>query len=283
MKVVTTVAELHECVSEWKSQGENIVLVPTMGNLHAGHMQLVKHARSFGEKLVCSIFVNPLQFDRDEDLHTYPRTPEQDLSALSGVNVDLVFMPKREEVYAKEHQTQYEIPTYSLSQELCGVYRPGFFEGIVEVVARLFAMVNPDVAVFGEKDYQQLIILKRLVKDLDLSTHIESVSTQREHDGLAYSSRNSYLSRDERDKAKYLYATLTTIKTQIEHGFKDYEALENQAIEQLKLSGFRPDYVSIRDAKDLGNPTYTTDSIVVLAAAWLGKARLIDNILLQIG
>ncbi len=283
MKVVSTVTELRECIRLWKTRGDNIVFVPTMGNLHAGHMQLVKHAHSFGERVVCSIFVNALQFDRNEDLQAYPRTPDEDLSALEGENVDLVFMPTHDEVYARENDPLHEIPKHPLNQELCGVYRPGFFDGIVEVVARLFVMVTPDVAVFGEKDYQQLIILKRLVNDLNLSLHIESVATHREPDGLAYSSRNSYLKAEERAKAKHLYAALTTVKTQIEAGFKDYEALENQAIAQLKLAGFRPDYVSIRDAKDLGNPAYATDSIVILAAAWLGKARLIDNVLLQIG
>jgi pantoate--beta-alanine ligase len=282
MITVRTVAELRKNINAWKSQGEKIVFVPTMGNLHAGHLALVQRARQCGDKVICSIFVNALQFDRKEDLQTYPRTPEQDLIALQNENVDLVFMPEHEEVYAKENNPHQIIPKRRINQELCGEFRPGFFDGIVEVVARLFEMVKPDVAIFGEKDYQQLIIIKLLVEDLGLPIKIEQVAIQREEDGLAYSSRNSYLTVKERSKAKHLYAALRNIKTQIQSGFKDYEALEEQAIGQLKLAGFRPDYVAVRDAEDLGNPVYATDSIIVLAAAWLGKARLIDNILLPV-
>ncbi len=281
MFTVNTVAELRKKISAWKSQGKKIVFVPTMGNLHIGHMALVKHAHRCGDKVVCSIFVNALQFDRNEDLNAYPRTPDQDLAALENENVDLVFMPTHEEVYAEENKPKKVIPKHPLNQELCGEYRPGFFDGIVEVVARLFNMVTPDVAVFGEKDYQQLIIIKLLVANLGLPIKIESVATQREEDGLAYSSRNSYLSAEERAKAKHLHAALMSVKTQIKSGFKNFEALEDQAMGQLSLAGFRPDYVAIRDAEDLANPAYATDSIVILAAAWLGKARLIDNLLLQ--
>ncbi|MEM7402362.1 MAG: pantoate--beta-alanine ligase [Pseudomonadota bacterium] len=282
MKIFSTVSELRQQMELWKSTGNKIVFVPTMGNLHAGHMQLIKHAHRCGNKVVCSIFVNALQFDRKEDLQTYPRTPEQDLAGLENEKVDLVFMPEHDEVYAEEHKPKNEIPKHPLNQELCGVYRPGFFDGIVEVVARLFAIVNPDVAIFGEKDYQQLIIIKQLVKDLGFAIQVVSVPTQREHDGLAYSSRNVYLNAEERPNACHLYVALQRVKTQIESGFRDYDALENQAMGQLSLAGFKPDYVAIRDAADLGDPAYATDSIVILGAAWLGKARLIDNILLQI-
>ena len=282
MFTVSTVAELREKISAWKAQGKKISFVPTMGNLHKGHLALVKHAHACGDKIVCSIFVNALQFDRSEDLQTYPRTPEQDLAALKSEGVDLVFMPEHEEVYAEKHRPKQVIPKYSINQELCGEYRPGFFDGIVEVVARLFDMVTPDVAVFGEKDYQQLIIIKQLTKDLALPIKIESVATQREEDGLAYSSRNAYLTTEERATARHLHAALMNLKTQIESGFHDYEALEQQAMGQLSLAGFQPDYVAIRDAADLANPAYATDSIVILAAAWLGKARLIDNLLLQV-
>ncbi len=281
MRVVKTVAELRQQVKVWKSEHEKIVFVPTMGNLHAGHLALIKHAHTFGDKIVCSIFVNALQFERDEDLQTYPRTPEQDIEALESEDVDLVFMPEHDEVYAEKHKPKNVIPKHPINQELCGEYRPGFFDGIVEVVARLFDMVTPDVAVFGEKDYQQLVIIKLLVEDLSLPIKIESVATQREEDGLAYSSRNAYLNPQERTKARHLHAALMHVKTQIESGFKNFEALEQQAMGQLSLAGFQPDYVAIRDAVDLGNPAYATDSIVILGAAWLGKARLIDNLLLQ--
>jgi len=200
---------------------------------------------------------------------------------LQGENIDLVFMPEHKEVYSEEHKPDKTIPKHPLNEELCGVYRPGFFDGIVEVVARLFHLVMPDVAVFGEKDYQQLTIIKLLVKDLRLDIQIESVATQREADGLAYSSRNYYLSSQQRAKAKQLYACLQDIEVKVEAGSRDFEILEKNALQQLSVAGFRPDYVAIRDANDLQPATYNTDLIVVLAAAWLGKARLIDNILLQ--
>lgn len=281
MLVVNTVAELRQHVAVWKAQGEKVVLVPTMGNLHVGHLTLMKHAHTCGDKVVCSIFVNALQFDRKEDLQTYPRTPQQDLAALQKEKVDLVFMPEHQEVYAEEHTPQKNIPKHPLIEELCGEYRPGFFDGIVEVVARLFHMVNPDVAVFGEKDYQQLTIIKHLVKDMGFPIQIESVPTQREEDGLAYSSRNSYLNLQERAQAKLIYATLLDVKTQIAAGAGDFKVLEEQAVQRLSEAGFRPDYVAFRDANDMQPASYATDSIVVLVAAWLGKTRLIDNILLQ--
>jgi len=281
MQTVTTVAELRQQISTWKSQGKKIVLVPTMGNLHAGHLTLMQHAYHCGDKVVCSVFVNALQFDRSEDLKSYPRTPEQDLAALQDEKVDLVFMPEHDEVYAEEHRPQNDIPKHSFNQQLCGEHRPGFFDGIVEVVARLFHIIRPDVAVFGEKDYQQLIIIKRLVQDMGLPIEIEHVPTQREEDGLAYSSRNSYLNTEERAKARHIYATLLAVKTQIESGSNDYVAIEKQAMDRLSQAGFRPDYVAIRDAIDLGQASYDTEFIVVLVSAWLGEARLIDNILLQ--
>jgi pantoate--beta-alanine ligase len=281
MQTITTVAELRQQIKTWKSQGRKIVLVPTMGNLHAGHLTLVKHAHRYGEKVVCSIFVNALQFDRSEDLKTYRRTPEQDLAALQDENVDLVFMPEHEEVFAKEHKPLKDIPKHALNKQLCGEYRPGFFDGIVEVVARLFHIIRPDAAVFGEKDYQQLIIIKRLVQDMGFPIEIEQVPTQREEDGLAYSSRNFYLNAEERAKSKQIYETLLEVKTQIESGSRDFEVLEKRAMEQLSMAGFRPDYVAVRDASDLQPATYNTDFIVVFVATWLGKTRLIDNVLLQ--
>ena len=281
MQVVTTVVELRQQINAWKAQGDKIVLVPTMGNLHAGHLALIQQAHTYGTKVVCSIFVNALQFDRNEDLKAYPRTPEQDLVALQDEKVDLVFMPEHEEVYAKENQPIKAIPKRAINQQFCGEYRPGFFDGIVEVVARLFYMISPDVAVFGEKDFQQLIIIKNLVKDLDFPIQIKSVATQRETDGLAYSSRNSYLCEEERTKAKHLFEVLQEAKTQIEAGSTDYGAIEKRAMQQLATEGFRPDYVAIRDANDLEPVIYNTDFIVILAAAWLGDTRLIDNLLLH--
>ncbi len=282
MQTVTTVAALRQQISVWKGQGERTVLVPTMGNLHAGHLALVRHAGICGSKVVCSIFVNTLQFDSEEDLAAYPRTPNEDLDALQHANVDLVFMPEHEEVYSERQRVQKSIPENPLRQQLCGKFRPGFFDGIVEVVTRLFHMADPDVAVFGEKDYQQLVIIRQLVKDLGLAIQIEQVPTQREEDGLALSSRNVYLSNAERALAPQLYAALVNVKQQIEEGVRPYTLLESRAEKRLKQAGFRPDYVAIRNANTLEGVLYETDCIAILAAAWLGKARLVDNILVRI-
>ena len=283
MQTVTTVAALRRQVSLWQASEERIVLVPTMGNLHAGHLALVSRARTCGTKVVCSIFVNSLQFDREEDLATYPRTPHEDLDALQHACTDLVFMPEHDEVYSEQYQVDRNIPENPLCRELCGSYRPGFFEGVVEVVTRLFHMVRPDVAVFGEKDYQQLLIIKQLVRDLGLDMHIEQVPTQREEDGLACSSRNAYLDPEQRALAPRLYAELVSIGQQIRSGVHTYTLLEAQAAHRLDQAGFRPEYVSIRDGNTLEVAQQESGFIAVLAAAWLGKARLIDNLLVRFG
>lgn len=280
MQTVTTVAALRQQITAWQKRGEKIIFVPTMGNLHAGHLALVKHAKAFSGKIICSIFVNALQFDREEDLQAYPRTLQQDIAALEHGLVDVVFIPEYEEIYSVENQIT--VPKIPLNQQLCGTFRPGFFDGIVEVVTRMFVVVTPDIAVFGEKDYQQLVIIKQLVAGLGLPIQIEQVPTQRAKDGLALSSRNSYLNDTERILAPQLYAVLAGLKKQIEKGSRDYIALQEQAMQQLTKVGFRPDYVAIRTAEDLGEVCYDTDFIIILAAAWLGKARLIDNVLLQI-
>lgn len=282
MQTVTTVAALRQQITAWKLNSEKIIFVPTMGNLHAGHLALINHAKTLSGKVICSIFVNALQFDRDEDLQAYPRTPQQDLAALQNAKVDLVFMPVHQEIYPKHNQIRIDVPYNPLSRQLCGKFRPGFFDGIVNVVTRLFHLVTPDVAIFGEKDYQQLIIIRQLVQDLGLQIKIEQVPTQRDADGLAFSSRNSYLTQAERMLASQLYAMLDDLKNQIEDGNRDFEALEKYGMEQLTKAEFRPDYVAIRNAENLELPRYDTDYIVILAAAWLGKARLIDNILIQV-
>lgn len=281
MQTVTTVAALRQQISAWKLNSEKIIFVPTMGNLHAGHLALINHAKILTGKVICSIFVNALQFDREEDLQAYPRTPQQDLAALQNAKVDLVFIPEHKEIYPEQNQIRIDVPDNPLNQQLCGKFRPGFFDGIVEVVTRLFHIVTPDVAIFGEKDYQQLIIIRQLVQDLGLQIKIEQVPTQRDADGLAFSSRNTYLTQAERKLASQLYAMLVDLKNQIEDGNRDFEALEKYGMEQLTKAEFRPDYVAIRNAENLESPRYDTDYIVILAAAWLGMARLIDNVLLQ--
>lgn len=281
MQTVTTVAALRQQISAWKLNSDKIIFVPTMGNLHEGHLALINNAKTLSGKVICSIFVNALQFDREEDLQAYPRTPQQDLAALQNAKVDLVFMPEHKEIYSEQNQIRIDVPDNPLNQQLCGKFRPGFFNGIVEVVTRLFQIVTPDVAIFGEKDYQQLIIIRQLVKDLGLQIKIEQVPTQRDADGLAFSSRNTYLTQAERKLASQLYTVLVDLKNQIEDGNRDFEALEKYGMEQLTKAEFRPDYVAIRNAENLEPPDYDTDYIVILAAAWLGKARLIDNVLLQ--
>lgn len=279
MQTVATVAALRQCIRVWKQDDKKIAFVPTMGNLHRGHLALVEHAKSRAGKVVCSIFVNTLQFDNEEDLRAYPRTPQRDVQALRKADVDLVFMPEHEEIYGRE--TVIDIPENPLRQQLCGKFRPGFFDGVVAVVARLFHVVTPDIAVFGEKDYQQLVIIKQLVRDSMLPIQIEQVAVQREADGLAYSSRNVYLTTAERQQAPRLYAVLTGLKEQIRSGSRQFDSLEKQGMEQLKAKGFRPDYVAIRDGGNLEVPHRDAEFIVILAAAWLGKARLIDNVLLR--
>ena len=281
MQTVTTVAALRQQISIWKDSGEPIVFVPTMGNLHDGHFALIKQAKKYSGKVICSIFVNALQFDREDDLRAYPRTPQQDIAALEKLKVDLVFMPEHEDIFSEKNKIDVKIPDNPLNKQFCGKFRPGFFEGIVEVVTRLFHIVKPDVAIFGEKDYQQLIIIKQLVIHLGLPIQIVQVATQREEDGLALSSRNSYLSESERVLAPRLYAVLLDMSKQITSGNHEYSDLENQAMEKLAKEGFRPDYVAIRAAENLGEVSYNTDFIAILAAAWLGQARLIDNVLIQ--
>ena len=281
MQTISMVVELRRQVSKWKENNKKIIFVPTMGNLHAGHMALIDYAKSCSGKVICSIFVNALQFDREEDLNAYPRTLQQDLAALQDADVDAVFTPEHDEIYQKQNELAKELPKIPLNQELCGKYRPGFFDGIVEVVTRLFNIVKPDIAVFGEKDYQQLVIIKQLVTELALPIQIKQVVTQREEDGLAFSSRNSYLNVADRKIAPKLYEELMNLKNLIEEGRRDFNALEVKAVNALQEAGFSPDYVAIRNGQDLSKPRYDTDFIAILAAAWLGNARLIDNVLLH--
>lgn len=283
MQTVVTVADLRRQISSWRTQGERIVLVPTMGNLHDGHLALVRHAARCGGKIVCTIFVNRLQFDRPEDLAAYPRTPREDLEALRRENTDLVFMPEHDEVYAEQHRVRKSLPATPLYRQLCGRFRPGFFEGVAEVVSRLFHMTDPDVAVFGEKDYQQLVIIRQLVKDLGLAIQIEPVATQREPDGLAFSSRNAYLDPQERAMAPQLHAELVRVGERIRRGQRTFALMESQATERLQRAGFRPDYVAVREAETLESAAHETRDMAILAAAWLGKARLIDNIRVRTG
>jgi pantoate--beta-alanine ligase len=278
MDIVASTADLRARVHSWRGQQDRIAFVPTMGNLHAGHLKLVRHARAIAGHVVVSIFVNPMQFGPGEDYETYPRTLEVDTAALRQADADLLFVPAVDEIYPGEMESTTRVVVPGLGDILCGAFRPGFFTGVATVVTRLLNLVQPDVAVFGEKDYQQLVLVRRMASELCLPVSIEGVATEREPDGLAMSSRNGYLGPGERATAPILYRTLAEVKATVEGGVADYDILERSAMDALTRAGFRPDYVSIRRAFDLGAPAAGDAVLRVLAAAWLGPARLIDNL-----
>ena len=282
MDVVTTKEELRERLAGWRHHGDHIALVPTMGNLHDGHLALVKLARAHSERVVVSVFVNPTQFGEGEDYEDYPRTLELDKRRLKRAQADLLFAPEVDVMYPFGIDTAASVTVPVLTDEFCGEARPGHFDGVTTVVARLFTLVQPDVAVFGQKDYQQLVIIKRLAADMSLPIEILSAETQREDDGLAMSSRNQYLSEEERRVAPALFGALNDVASSLSSGAHDYPQLEARAIAKLREAGFDPEYVSIRRAESLEPPDRETDELVVLAAARLGKARLIDNVLVHV-
>ena len=249
-----------------------------MGNLHPGHLALVKRAREVADHVVVSIFVNPLQFDRREDLLAYPRTLEEDAAQLEAEGADLLFAPGVESIYPEglERHTRIEVPV--VSEGFCGSSRPGHFVGVATIVCKLFNLVRPQVAIFGKKDYQQLLVIRKMVEDLAMPVQIVGVETVREADGLAMSSRNNYLSEDERRRAPALYQALRQTARLLRSGRRDLGQLEAMAIRQIEAAGLRNDYFSIRRAADLGEPDETERHLVILAAAFLGKARLIDNL-----
>lgn len=278
MKVIQEITELRELRREWQSSKQNIAFVPTMGNLHNGHLQLVQEAKKSSTKVVVSIFVNPLQFGPDEDLDAYPKTLEADKTSLEALDVDVLFMPKSEDIYSRgiEHQTFVEVP--GLSYMICGASRPGHFRGVATIVCKLFNMVQPNHAFFGEKDFQQLQVIKAMVTDLSMNLHIHGVPTQREADGLAMSSRNGYLNEDQRKFAPVLYKEIKSLSQAIESGRRDFTSLIEQAKAKLSSAGFNPDYIEIRNAHTLLQVGHEDVDLVILAAAFCGKTRLIDNI-----
>jgi pantoate--beta-alanine ligase len=282
MQTVETIAQLREQLAAWRRAGDRIAFVPTMGNLHAGHLALVARARSLAERVVVSIFVNPLQFGLGEDLDAYPHTPREDAEKLEQAGTDLLFRPREAEVYPRGRGglTFVEVP--GLSEILCGASRPGHFRGVATVVAKLFNMVQPDVACFGEKDYQQITVLRRMVDELNFPVEIVGVPIEREPDGLAMSSRNGYLSEEERRIAPRFYQSLRELADALQRGERDWPQLEQQAAERLAAAGLRPDYVTIRRAADLAPPEAGDTALVILAAVFLGRARLIDNLLINL-
>lgn len=278
MQTVTDTAGLRAVVRTWKSQGRAVGLVPTMGNLHAGHLALLKLARSRCERVVTSIFVNPTQFGPNEDYARYPRTLEQDRAALADNECDLLFVPSVEIMYpyGPEHSVSVHVP--GVTEVLEGAHRPGHFDGVATVVTKLFHLVQPDVAVFGQKDYQQLRVIERMVSDLSLPVSVVGGPTRREADGLALSSRNQYLSADERRLAPQLFATLRQMRELHLQGHAR-QAIEQAATARLERAGFDTDYIVIRRAADLAEPDADERAnLVALAAARLGRTRLIDNL-----
>lgn len=278
METVTKIAEVRERVLRWRNEGRRIAFVPTMGNLHPGHVSLIEAARRHGDRFVSSIFVNPMQFGPNEDYAHYPRTPTQDERMLAEAGCSLMFMPDVAEIYpnGSERATRVDVPT--LSRILDGEFRPGHFEGVSTIVATLFHIVEPDVAVFGEKDFQQLTIIRRMVADLCLPVEIVGAPTVRDSDGLAMSSRNQYLTPAERQIAPRIYQILQAAAHRLRAGDTEFSSIERTGVDALEKAGMRPDYFSIRRGKDLGAPGQDTKHLVVLTAARLGKARLIDNI-----
>ena len=276
MLQVTKQEALRSHVQDWHEQGQSVALVPTMGNLHEGHLQLVKQAQQLADKVIVSIFVNPTQFVAGEDFETYPRTIEDDMKHLEAMDTDLTFFPDVDEVYTGGIELDTQLVAPELDNIFCGAFRPGHFNGVATVVKKLLKMVQPDIAIFGNKDYQQLLVIKKLVADLDLPVEIIGAEIVRETSGLALSSRNRYLSQQEKEIAAELYRTLSGIAEVVKAGSNDYQKLEADAIEYLDNKGFKTEYLSIRNAEDLTEPA--AGELVVLAAVWLGKARLIDNI-----
>jgi pantoate--beta-alanine ligase len=278
MEIHYELQSLRSAIAGWKRQGQRIALVPTMGNLHDGHLSLLKHAHTLAERTVVSIFVNPIQFGKGEDYQRYPSTLGEDKVKLEGEGLDLLFAPDLDQLYpgGTDEDTRVTVP--GLSSILCGRFRPGHFSGVATVVTKLFINIQPDVALFGEKDYQQLLVIRRLVHDLCLPVTIIGVPIIRESDGLAMSSRNAYLTAEQRRQAALLYQTLQAAAAAVQQEESDLAAIEQEGVARLEQAGFRPEYFSIRRAEDLAEPGPGDSDLRILVAAWLGEARLIDNL-----
>lgn len=280
MRIIESIADLQQTVHRWRQLGERIAFVPTMGNLHAGHIHLVKTAQAQATRVIVSIFVNPTQFGPNEDFDSYPRTLAEDLQKLRDSATDALFVPTTALMYGESAST--EITVRGLSDRHCGASRPGHFSGVATVVAKLFNLVQPDSAFFGEKDFQQLAIIRKMVEDLNMPVTIQDVPTVREADGLAMSSRNGYLTATQRQVAPQLYRCLCAAKADILAGGRNYAAIETACEQSLTVAGFEPDYITICRASDLQPASIGDRNLVILAAARLGKPRLIDNVVVNL-
>lgn len=277
MITIHTVSELRQLVSAAKAAGKTVGFVPTMGNLHAGHISLINQATANTDFVVSSIFVNPLQFNDKDDLERYPRTLGADQEKLTAAKCDVLFAPDVDEMYPDGQQGQTKVQVPVVSEGLCGGSRPGHFDGVATVVSKLFNMVQPDVAFFGQKDFQQVAVIRKMVADLNLPISIVSVPTLRAEDGLALSSRNGYLSAQERQTAPGLFKTLNELAAELKNGQEIGISVEN-ATQNLNALGFRTDYIEVRRSHDLKPANASDTELVIVAAAFLGGARLIDNI-----
>lgn len=282
MNTVKTVRELRAAVARARSEGKRIALVPTMGNLHAGHAALVTKASQRADFVVASIFVNPLQFGPSEDLDKYPRTLAADQEKLLNAGCHLLFAPTVEEMYPDGMDGQTRLHVTGVSEGLCGGSRPGHFDGVATVVCKLFNMVQPDLALFGEKDFQQLAVIRKLVRDLNLPIQIFGEPTVRAEDGLALSSRNGYLTEEQRTIAPVLQRTLKQLAERIRQGERDFPALLAEGSRQIEAAGLRIDYLEARESAGLRPATAQDHQLVILVAAFLGTTRLIDNLAFHI-
>ncbi|EFS6201049.1 pantoate--beta-alanine ligase [Shigella flexneri] len=282
MLIIETLPLLRQQIRRLRMEGKRVALVPTMGNLHNGHMKLVDEAKARADVVVVSIFVNPMQFDRPEDLARYPRTLQEDCEQLNKRKVDLVFAPSVKEIYPNGTETHTYVDVPGLSTMLEGASRPGHFRGVSTIVSKLFNLVQPDIACFGEKDFQQLALIRKMVADMGFDIEIVGVPIMRAKDGLALSSRNGYLTAEQRKIAPGLYKVLSSIADKLQAGERDLDEIITIAGQELNEKGFRADDIQIRDADTLLEVSETSKRAVILVAAWLGDARLIDNKMVEL-
>ncbi|QMN23225.1 pantoate--beta-alanine ligase [Escherichia coli] len=282
MLIIETLPLLRQQIRRLRMEGKRVALVPTMGNLHDGHMKLVDEAKARADVVVVSIFVNPMQFDRPEDLACYPRTLQEDCEKLNKRKVDLVFAPSVKEIYPNGTETHTYVDVPGLSTMLEGASRPGHFRGVSTIVSKLFNLVQPDIACFGEKDFQQLALIRKMVADMGFDIEIVGVPIMRAKDGLALSSRNGYLTAEQRKIAPGLYKVLSSIADKLQAGERDLDEIIAIAGQELNEKGFRADDIQIRDADTLLEVSETSKRAVILVAAWLGDARLIDNKMVEL-
>jgi len=285
--IVNAIAELQDALSKHRQAGRTIGFVPTMGNLHQGHLSLLDKAKELSEVVVVSLFVNPTQFGPNEDFDSYPRTFDADCEKLQHHDADIIFAPSVEEVYPGYPQNKAQpnlakVHVAELGKDHCGASRPGHFDGVTTIVTKLFNMVRPDIAVFGQKDFQQLAIIRRMVQDLNIPVTIIGAPILRESNGLAMSSRNGYLSQEQKDQAAGIYRVLSWAKEQLMTHKLSFDEVEQKAVKQLEEQGFRVDYFNIANADSLQVAETSDTNIVILVAAFLGKVRLIDNVTLTL-